>query len=78
MARARKLLEKPVVPSDTCPYIDMVIDLAEKMASESDYSWRCEQETLVKALLEYVRESNNRLRKSSKFWYDQYQKVSKN
>jgi len=78
MARARKPLEKPVVPSDTCPYIDMVIDLAEKMASESDYSWRCEQETLVKALLEYVRESNNRLRKSSKFWYDQYQKVSKN
>jgi len=78
MARASKSLEKPVVPSDTCPYIDMVIDLAEKMASESDYSWRCEQETLVKALLEYVRESNNRLRKSSKFWYDQYQKVSKN
>jgi hypothetical protein len=78
MARTRKPLEKPVIPADTCPYIDMVIDLTEKMASETDYGWRCEQETLVKALMEYVRESNQKLRISSKFWYEQYQKVSKN
>jgi len=78
MARTPKPLEKPVIPADTCPYIDMVIDLTEKMASENDYSWRCEQETLARALLEYVRESNFKLRTASKFWYDQYQKVSKN
>ena len=78
MARASKPLEKPVIPSDTCPYIDMVIDLTEKMASEPNYDWRNEQQILAKALLEYVRESNQKLRKSSKFWYEQYQKVSKN
>jgi len=68
----RPVIKKPVVPDDTCPYIDMVQDLVDKIASGDDASWRSDQATLAKALLEHIRESNMRLRKSSKFWYDKY------
>jgi len=78
MARTSKPLDKPVIPEDTCPYIDMAQSLLDKMATEPDANWRSEQETLARALLEYVRESNFKLRTASKFWHDQYQKVSKN
>jgi hypothetical protein len=50
----------------------MVQDLVDKIASGDDASWRSDQATLAKALLEHIRESNMRLRKSSKFWYDKY------
>jgi hypothetical protein len=78
MARKPKNLVKPVIPEDTCPYIDMVQSLIDKMSTEPDLGWRAEQETLAKALLEYIRESNYKLRTASKFWYENYQKLSKN
>ena len=65
-------IKKPVVPDDTCPYIDMAQELIEKISETEDVSWRRDQATLAKALLEYVRESNTRLRDSSKFWYGKY------
>jgi hypothetical protein len=68
----RTVVKKPVVPEDTCPYIDMVQDLMDNIASSEDVSWRSDQATLAKALLEYIRESNLRLRTSSKFWHDKY------
>jgi hypothetical protein len=61
---------KPVVPEDTCPYIDTVQELIDKIANQTDEDWRKEQAILAKALLEYIRESNQRLRNSSKYWYD--------
>jgi hypothetical protein len=68
----RPVIKKPVVPDDTCPYIDMVQDLLDKITDEEDVSWRRDQATLAKALLEHIRESNLRLRHSSKFWYGKY------
>jgi hypothetical protein len=68
----RPVIKKPVVPDDTCPYIDMVQDLLDKITDEEDVSWRRDQATLAKALLEHIRESNLRLRNSSKFWYGKY------
>lgn len=65
-------IKKPVVPDDTCPYIDMAQELIEKISETEDVTWRRDQATLAKALLEYVRESNTRLRDSSKFWYGKY------
>ena len=65
-------IKKPVVPDDTCPYIDMAIDLIDKISETEDVTWRRDQAVLVTALLEYVRESNTRLRESSKFWYGKY------
>jgi hypothetical protein len=60
---------KPIVPDDTCPYIDMAQDLIDSIADQEDAEWRRDQATLVKALLEYIRESNSKLRASSKYWY---------
>jgi len=65
-------IKKPVVPDDTCPYIDMAQELIEKISETEDVTWRRDQAVLAKALLEYVRESNTRLRESSKFWYGKY------
>jgi hypothetical protein len=64
--------DKPVVPDDTCPYIDMAQELIDKICETEDVTWRRDQATLAKALLEHVRESNVRLRHSSKFWYGKY------
>ena len=68
----RTVVKKPVVPDDTCPYIDMVQSLVDKIAEGDDVGWRRDQATLAKALLEHIRESNLRLRNSSKFWYGKY------
>ena len=65
-------IKKPVVPDDTCPYIDMAQDLIDKIAEGEDAGWRRDQAVLAKALLEHIRESNTRLRASSKFWYSKY------
>ena len=61
---------KPLIPEDTCPYIDMTQDLITKMIDAEDKDWRRTQGELAEALLEYIRESNARLRRSSKHWYD--------
>ena len=68
----RPVVKKPVVPEDTCPYIDMAQDLLDKIASGDNADLRSDQATLATALLEYIRESNLRLRTSSKFWHDKY------
>jgi hypothetical protein len=68
----RPVVKKPVVPEDTCPYIDMAQDLLDKIAAGDNADLRSDQATLATALLEYIRESNLRLRNSSKFWHDKY------
>ena len=65
-------IKKPLVPDDTCPYIDMAQDLIDKIVDSEDITWRRDQAVLAKALLEHIRESNLRLRNSSKFWYAKY------
>jgi hypothetical protein len=71
MAR-QPVIKKPVVPEDTCPYIDMLQDLIDKMTESEDAEHRNDQAVLARALLEYIRESNTRLRASSKYWYGRY------
>lgn len=60
---------RPVVPEDTCTYIDSVQDLLDKLVEQDDREWRREQSVLAKALLEYIRASNLALRQSSKYWH---------
>jgi hypothetical protein len=50
----------------------MVQSLVEQIADGDDAGWRRDQATLAKALLEHIRESNLRLRNSSKYWYGKY------
>ena len=59
-----------VIPEDTCPYIDMTIELLDKIANQDDPQWRVNQAALAKALLEHVRDSNQALRTASKHWHD--------
>jgi hypothetical protein len=66
----RIVKNKPLVPENTCPYIDMVIEIIDKMEEQDNAEWRSEQATLAKSLLEYVRVSNDKLRISGKFWYE--------
>ena len=60
----------PVIPEDTCPYIDMVLDIVSKMSEQDDIAWRREQYTLVSSLMEHIRVSNSQLRQSGKYWYN--------
>ena len=62
-------MKPPYIPEETCQYIDMALDLIDKAGDQEDKGWRLVQLELVKALLEYVRESNGQLRASSKYWY---------
>ena len=63
------ITKPPTVPEDTCPYIDMVMELTDKMSDEEDQQWRNQQRNLVEALLEHIRASYAKLRASGKYWY---------
>jgi len=66
----RKLKKQaPKVPDLTCPAIDDVIErlkkLYEKNKPITDYQWK-----LIDRRLENLREQNELLRDSGKFWYE--------
>jgi len=64
----------PYVPDHTCPYIDRAVDLINMMAAESNSDWRKTQAKLAIAYMEFLREANEKLRDSSRYWHE----VSKN
>ena len=64
----------PNVPGDTCPSINYVQEIIEQIANRGD-DWADKQAIVINDLLEYVRESNFELRKSSKYWYDKYKEA---
>ncbi len=65
----------PNVPGDTCPSINYVQEIIDQIANPGD-DWADKQAIVINDLLEYVRESNFELRKSSKFWYDKYKEAA--
>ena len=64
----------PNVPGDTCPSINYVQEIVDQIANRGD-DWADKQAIVINDLLEYVRESNFELRKSSKYWYDKYKEA---
>ena len=64
----------PNVPGDTCPSINYVQEIIDQIANRGD-DWADKQAIVINDLLEYVRESNFELRKSSKYWYDKYKEA---
>lgn len=60
----------PIIPEDTCNYINMALELIEMMGEQDDPVWRKQQAETATALLEHVRASNLALRQASKYWYD--------
>ena len=61
----------PKVPGDTCPSIDYIQDIIDQIANRGD-KWAVKQAAVIREVLEYVRESNDELRSSSRYWYDKY------
>ena len=64
----------PNVPGDTCPSINYVQEIVDQIANRGD-DWSAKQAGYINDLLEYVREANFELRKSSKYWYEKYKEV---
>ena len=65
----------PKVPGDTCPTINYVQEIVGQIADRGD-DWSEKQAGYINDLLEYVRDANFELRKSSKYWYDKYKEVA--
>ena len=65
----------PNVPGDTCPSINYVQEIVGQIAERGD-DWSEKQAGYINDLLEYVRDANFELRKSSKYWYDIYKEAA--
>ena len=65
----------PIVPGDTCPTINYVQEIVGQIADRGD-DWSENQAGYINDLLEYVRDANFELRKSSKYWYDKYKEAA--
>jgi hypothetical protein len=65
----------PKVPGDTCPTINYVQEIVGQIADRGD-NWSENQAGYINDLLEYVRDANFELRKSSKYWYDKYKEAA--
>lgn len=60
----------PEIPTNTCPYIDFIENIIKEAMDECDSSFIEQKLELAISTLEYVRESNDALRQSSKYWYN--------
>jgi len=65
----------PYVPHDTCPYIDNCIQIIEDeiiplISENGKNNYGKELLEVFKANIEFIRSSNETLRRSSKYWYD--------
>ena len=65
----------PKGPGDTCPTINYVQEIVCQIADRGD-NWSENQAGYINDLLEYVRDANFELRKSSKYWYDKYKEAA--
>ena len=65
----------PKVPGDTCPSINYIQEIVGQIADRGD-DWSENQAGYINDLLEYVRDANFELRKSSKYWYDKYKEAA--
>ena len=63
----------PKVPGDTCPSINYVHEVLEQITARVDDDWANKQRSIVNEVLEYVRDSNEELRRSSYYWYKKYE-----
>ena len=68
-------LGAPKAPGDTCPSINYVQEIVGQIADRGD-DWSEKQAGYINDLLEYVRDANFELRKSSKYWYDKYKEAA--
>ena len=59
--------ESPPIPTNTCPYIDHVIHMVDELKDLAQENKLRFAESLYE--LEHIRNSNDMLRDSGKYWY---------
>jgi len=62
----------PEIPSNTCPYIDFAQEIIKEVKDESDCKLIQNKLDLAINTLEYIRESNEALRDSSRYWFNNF------
>lgn len=67
----------PEIPTNTCPYIDFVLEILKEIKDESTSELIDEKLNLAENMLEYIRTSNDHLRQSSHYWYTKFKSVYK-
>jgi hypothetical protein len=71
ISKLSKLKESaPEIPTNTCPYIDFIEEIIKELIDECESTLTQQKLELAVSTLEYVRESNDALRQSSKYWYN--------
>ena len=64
--------ESPEIPGNTCPYIDFLQEVISEIKDESTDEFVEKKVELCESILEYIRESNDSLRRSSHYWYNKF------
>jgi len=67
--------ESPEIPSITCPYIDFIQEILKEVKENNDSIFDEQKLNLADSMLEYIRESNDALRKSSSYWYNKFKTI---
>ena len=67
----------PETPTNTCPYIDFVLEILKEVKDESTSSLIDDKLNLAENILEYLRTSNDNLRQGSHYWYTKFKSIYK-
>lgn len=67
----------PAIPTNTCPYIDFAQQVLKEVECESNSLFIEKKTQLIDEILEYIRKSNDSLRKSSLYWYQKCNQLNK-
>jgi FtsZ-binding cell division protein ZapB len=66
--REKTLAEAPELPTDTCPYINFIQQILDEIKDENESFFIEKKLELIHDHLEYLREANESLRRSSHYW----------
>lgn len=67
----------PDIPTNTCPYIDFIQEIIKEVRDENESKLIQNKLNLAINTLEYVRESNEALRDSSRYWFIKFKNLFK-
>ena len=63
----------PEIPTNTCAYIDFVLEILKEIKEESPSHQIGEKIDLIESHMEYLRYANQSLRDGGEYWYHQCQ-----
>lgn len=62
----------PEIPNITCPYIDFLQSILDEIKDETKEEFIHKKISLSNDILEYIRDSNDSLRKNGTYWYNKF------